>query len=57
MHILATDDEQSALNILVGAIKEVVPQAEVHGFRNPLEAIELMKEWFYVNSWSRAKIE
>ena len=44
MHILATDDEQSALNVLVGAIKEAVPSAIVHGFRNPLEALECMKE-------------
>ena len=43
MHILATDDEQSALNILMGAIGEVVPSATVHGFRSPLEALELMK--------------
>ena len=44
MHILATDDEQSALNVLMGAIKEVVPLASVHGFRNPYEALEFMKE-------------
>ena len=44
MHILATDDEQRALNVLVGAIKDAVPQATIHGFRNPLEAIECMNE-------------
>ena len=44
MHILATDDEQSALNVLRGAINEAVPLATVHGFRNPLEALEFMKE-------------
>lgn len=44
MHILATDDEQSALNVLMGAIKEAVPMATVHGFRNPLEALEFMEE-------------
>lgn len=44
MHILATDDEQSALNVLMRAIKEAVPVATVHGFRNPMEALELMKE-------------
>ena len=43
MHILATDDEQSALNILMGAIKEAVPIATVHGFRNPVDAFEFMK--------------
>ena len=44
MHILATDDEQSALNILIGAIQEAVPLAMVHGFRNPFEALEFVKE-------------
>ena len=44
MHILATDDEQSALNVLMGVIKEAVPSANVHGFRNPLEALEFMKD-------------
>lgn len=44
MHIIATDDEQSALNVLVGAIKEAIPLATVHGFRNPLEALEFIKE-------------
>ena len=44
MHILATDDEQSALNILMGAIKEAVPIATVHGFRNPVKALDFMKK-------------
>ena len=44
MHILATDDEQSALNVLMKAIKETVPLAMVHGFCNSLEALEFMKE-------------
>lgn len=44
MHILATDDEQSALNILMGAIQEAVPVATIHGFRNPLEALKFMEE-------------
>ena len=43
MHILATDDEQSALNVLKGAIREAVPLAAVHGFSNSLEALEFMK--------------
>jgi two-component SAPR family response regulator len=43
MHIIATDDEQSALNVLMGAIREAVPLATVHGFRNPLEALEFIK--------------
>ena len=44
VHIIATDDEQSALNVLMGAVREAVPLATVHGFRNPLEALEFMKE-------------
>lgn len=44
MHIIATDDEKSALNVLVKAINEAVPLATVHGFRNPVEALEFMKE-------------
>lgn len=44
MHILAIDDEQSALNVLIGAIKDAVPMAAVHDFRNPMEAIEFVKE-------------
>ena len=44
MHIIATDDEQSALNVLMGAIRDAVPLATVHGFRNPLDALEFMKE-------------
>lgn len=44
MHIIAIDDEQSALNVLMGAVKEAVPLAKVYGYRNPLEALEFMKE-------------
>lgn len=44
MHIIATDDEQSALNVLMGAVREAVPNVMVHGFRNPVEALEFMKE-------------
>ncbi|MBR5128501.1 MAG: response regulator [Firmicutes bacterium] len=44
MHIIATDDELAALNVLTGAIKEAVPTAEIHSFRNPLDALEFMKE-------------
>lgn len=43
MHILAVDDEQSALNVLVGAIKDAVSDAEIHSFRKPLEALEYVK--------------
>lgn len=44
MHILAIDDEQSALNVLVGAIAEAVPIATVHAFRTPVEAFDFVKE-------------
>lgn len=44
MHILAIDDEQSALNILTRSIQEAVALATVHGFRSSMEAIEFMKE-------------
>lgn len=44
MNIIVTDDEQSALNVLMGAVREVVPDASVHGFRNPLKALEFMEE-------------
>lgn len=44
MHILVADDEQSALNVLVGAVQEAVQLATVHGFRSPVEALEFMKE-------------
>ena len=44
MHIIATDDEKSALNVLVKAINEAVPLATVHGFRSPMEALEFMKQ-------------
>ena len=44
MHIIATDDEQSALNVLMRALKEAVPLASVHGFRSPIEALAFMKE-------------
>ena len=44
MHILVTDDEQSALNVVLGAVKEAVPLAKVHGFRNPIDALAFMKE-------------
>ena len=44
MNILAADDEQRSLNVLMGSIKETVPRAKVHGFRNPLDALECMKK-------------
>ena len=44
MRILAVDDEKIALEGLMNAIKKVVPDAELHGFRSPHEALELAKE-------------
>lgn len=44
MHIIAIDNEQSALKVLKGVIEEVVPLATVHAFQNPLEALAFMKE-------------
>ena len=44
MEILTADDEKSALNVLTGAVREAVPSAVVHGFRNPFEALAFMKE-------------
>ncbi|MBQ8189723.1 MAG: response regulator [Lachnospiraceae bacterium] len=44
MNIITIDDEQSALNILTAAVKDVVPHAEIHAFRNPLDALEFMKK-------------
>lgn len=44
MLIMAIDDEQSALNVLMGAIKDAVPAAKIHGFRNPLDAYTFMQE-------------
>lgn len=43
MQILAIDDEQSALNVLMGAIQEAVPLASIQGFRNPVEAFKFME--------------
>lgn len=39
MKIIAVDDEKLALDVLVSTINEVVSDAEIFGFRQPLEAI------------------
>lgn len=44
MRIMAVDDELSALNVLTGAIKEAVPGVEISSFRNPVDALEFMKD-------------
>ena len=44
MNIIAVDDEQRALNVLIKTIRETVPLAKVYGFSNSIEALEFMKE-------------
>lgn len=39
MKILALDDEHNALEMLIQTIQEVSPDMEVHGFRDPEEAL------------------
>lgn len=41
MNILAVDDEKLALEVLVNAIPEIVPDADIYSFRKPSEAMEL----------------
>jgi len=43
MIILAVDDEAPALKSLVGAIKNVKPEAEVYPFRDPVDALQLLE--------------
>ena len=43
MNIVAIDDELPALNLLLEAINEAKPEAEVHGFSDPDELIEYVK--------------
>lgn len=44
MNIVAVDDELPALNLLLDAISEVRPEAEINGFYNPDELIEYVKD-------------
>lgn len=39
MNILVLDDERNALEMLMDVLKEVLPDTEPHGFRDPEEAI------------------
>lgn len=43
MNIIAVDDEKLALDVLVDTINEVVPEAKIFGFRQPLEAISFVE--------------
>ena len=44
MRIIAVDDERLVLQLLVDSITQVVPEAEIHGFRKPGEAIMFARE-------------
>lgn len=44
MRIYAVDDEALALDMLVQAIREAYPEAEVKEFHNPMECLEQIKE-------------
>ena len=44
MEILAVDDEKIVLEGLVETIKEVVPNASIHGFNKSTEALQFIKE-------------
>lgn len=44
MKIVAVDDEKNALNVLLDAIKEAVPQAEIVGFNKPGELLDFVAD-------------
>ena len=44
MNIIAVDDEQGALNILMQSIQEAVSITKIHGFTDPTEALNFMKK-------------
>ena len=44
MRIIAVDDEKTALERLIESIEQAEPAAEIHGFRNPEEALAYIKE-------------
>ena len=44
MNIIAVDDEKLALDTLVDSIGKSVTNAQVHGFRNPEEARDFVRE-------------
>ena len=44
MRVLAVDDEAIMLERLEGCIREVLPDAEVHGFRRPSEALDFAEK-------------
>ena len=40
MNILAVDDEELPLRLLVDSISKAIPSAEIHSFQDPNEALE-----------------
>lgn len=44
MRIIAADDEMLVLQLLVDSIAQAVPEADIHGFKKPGEAIEFVRE-------------
>ena len=44
MNIIAVDDEKLALDKLVDSIEKSVAEARVHGFRNPEQARDFVRE-------------
>lgn len=44
MNIIAVDDEKLALNTLINSIKRSVAEARVHGFQNPEDARDFVRE-------------
>jgi CheY-like chemotaxis protein len=44
MQIVAIDDEKIALEGILAQVKKILPKAQVNGFRNPLEALDFIKE-------------
>lgn len=43
MYVLAVDDERLALDALLNELGKVFPDAEIHGEKNPLSAVEWMR--------------
>ena len=43
MNIIAVDDEQLALEVLIDCIKEVEPSANIYAFKRPSEVLEFAK--------------
>ena len=44
MQIVAIDDEKIALEGILAQVKKILPKAQVNGFRNPMEALDFIKE-------------